>query len=37
MSLLCIAVADLIHERVVFANPNVMEKRHLRLFFHLSN
>lgn len=37
MTLLCIAVADLLPERVVLANHSILEKRLLRLFFQLLN
>lgn len=37
VTLLCIAVADLVHERVLFASLNILEKSHLRLFFQLFN
>lgn len=37
VTLLCITVTDLVRERVVFANPNVLGKRLRRLLFQLFN
>lgn len=34
MTLLCIAVTDLLHRQVVFANPNILQKRLQGDFFY---